>query len=99
MAGPDSRKLFSWERESLYTWVLIAAVASGVSYVEAEQSRREECLHCSWSPSYETCRRTRNSPATFFLRTSPLHTKVGAQVDPFLALDAVQLEINPAAVL
>lgn len=36
MAGSDSRKLFLWERESLYTWVLIAAVASGVSYVKAE---------------------------------------------------------------
>lgn len=30
MAGFDSRKLFLWERESLYTWVLIAAMASGV---------------------------------------------------------------------
>ena len=36
MPGPDSGKRFLRERESLYTWVPIAAVASGVACLEAE---------------------------------------------------------------
>lgn len=36
MPGSDSGKLFMWESETLYTWLLIAPVASGVGCLEAE---------------------------------------------------------------